>query len=74
MTAHWHGVEEFSSECIVPSGWLTADEWGVAGRFNAGVCLLEPDLELLEYIIEQTDRSRHLCPLNDDGSCDTVGD
>eukprot|EP00969_Alexandrium_andersonii_P152746 6754705-Alexandrium_andersonii.AAC.1 len=36
-----------------PPEWLEVDRHGVAGRFNAGVCLLEPSLRLLTYNVEQ---------------------
>eukprot|EP00969_Alexandrium_andersonii_P006033 261926-Alexandrium_andersonii.AAC.1 len=74
MPANLPLVEPLQGGAAVPGDWLAVDQWGVAGRFNAGACLLEPDLALLEYIAEQAVPSRDLCPLHEDWPDDAVRD
>lgn len=46
---------------LVPDAWLEVDSYSGGGaRFNAGVMLLEPDPELLAYLIAEADPSRDL--------------
>eukprot|EP00969_Alexandrium_andersonii_P256488 11338641-Alexandrium_andersonii.AAC.1 len=58
MPAHLPHAEPLQSGAAVPGEWLAVDQRGTAGRFNAGVCLLEPSLALLEYIVEQVEPFR----------------
>eukprot|EP00969_Alexandrium_andersonii_P250457 11068932-Alexandrium_andersonii.AAC.1 len=44
----------------VPCGRLRAGWDGWAPRVNAGVCVLRPNVHLLDYIVEQIEPSRHL--------------
>eukprot|EP00969_Alexandrium_andersonii_P046031 2019883-Alexandrium_andersonii.AAC.1 len=46
----------------------------MAGRFNAGVCLLEPSLALLEFIMEQVDPFRELSAVHEDWPEEVAGD
>ncbi|CAE8702049.1 unnamed protein product, partial [Polarella glacialis] len=53
------GVRQLAPGEDVPDQWLTVDPaTGQAARFNAGVCLLKPDPELLEYILRETSHDR----------------
>ena len=56
----------------VPPEWLEASRWGTAGRINAGVCLLEPSMELLAIIAGQVDPERYLHSLQEEGQEATV--
>eukprot|EP00969_Alexandrium_andersonii_P363359 15461750-Alexandrium_andersonii.AAC.1 len=58
----------------VPSEWLAVDGQGMAGRFNAGVCLLEPSLALLTYIVGQMEPTRDLRPAHGGGGAGGVED
>eukprot|EP00969_Alexandrium_andersonii_P118617 5245397-Alexandrium_andersonii.AAC.1 len=58
----------------VPREWFAVDQWGTAGRFNAGVCLLEPSLALLEYIVGQVEPFRELRPGREARHVGVVGD
>eukprot|EP00969_Alexandrium_andersonii_P091439 4036087-Alexandrium_andersonii.AAC.1 len=50
MPVHLPQAAPLRSGDAVPREWLAVDQYGTAGRFNAGVCLLEPCLELLVHI------------------------
>uniref|UniRef100_A0A6T0VPH1 Hexosyltransferase n=1 Tax=Alexandrium monilatum TaxID=311494 RepID=A0A6T0VPH1_9DINO len=75
MPAHLQHALPLASGDIVPNTWLeVCAQTGTAGRINAGVCLLEPDPELLEYIAREVDPARELFEADGaDAICDVFG-
>eukprot|EP00969_Alexandrium_andersonii_P097360 4296786-Alexandrium_andersonii.AAC.1 len=54
-------------------GRLVADWEGWAARVNAGVCVLQPNVLLLDYIVEQVEPLRYLEWVDDAGPDGAVG-
>eukprot|EP00969_Alexandrium_andersonii_P012367 539191-Alexandrium_andersonii.AAC.1 len=57
----------------VPCGRLVAGWDGWAPRVNAGVCVLQPNVGLLDYIVEQLEPLRYLEWIEDAGLGGAVG-
>eukprot|EP00969_Alexandrium_andersonii_P225414 9955223-Alexandrium_andersonii.AAC.1 len=54
------GSGPLPSGAPVRCGRLAADWEGCAARVNAGVCVLQPDVLFLDYIVEQVEPLRRL--------------